>query len=79
MIFLLYFFKVDEPSKNGVVVMDETTGKVEKFVETPKIFVGNKINARIYLLNPSVVDRIELKPTSIEKEVFPTIAADKKL
>ncbi|KAF9618388.1 hypothetical protein IFM89_001111 [Coptis chinensis] len=32
--------KVDEPSKYGVVVLDEDTGKVEKFVEKPKIFVG---------------------------------------
>lgn len=71
--------KVDEPSKYGVVVLDETTGEVEKFVEKPKIFVGNKINAGIYLLNPSVLNRIELKPTSIEKEVFPKIAADRKL
>lgn len=71
--------KVDEPSKYGVVVMEETTGKVEKFVEKPKIFVGNKINAGIYLLNPSVLDRIELRPTSIEKEVFPKIAAEQKL
>ncbi|GAY49748.1 hypothetical protein CUMW_121460 [Citrus unshiu] len=70
---------VDEPSKYGVVVMEETKGKVEKFVEKPKNFVGNKINAGIYLLNPSVLDRIELKPTSIEKEVFPEIAAENKL
>ena len=59
--------------------MDKETGKVEKFVEKPKIFVGNKINAGIYLLNPSVLDRIELRPTSIEKEVFPAIAAEGKL
>ncbi|KAJ6690231.1 hypothetical protein OIU85_006507 [Salix viminalis] len=71
--------KVDEPSKYGVVVMEESTGKVERFVEKPKTFVGNKINAGIYLLNPSVIDRIELRPTSIEKEVFPKIAADNKL
>ncbi|KAF8396848.1 hypothetical protein HHK36_018483 [Tetracentron sinense] len=71
--------KVAEPSKYGVVVTEESTGKVEKFVEKPKIFVGNKINAGIYLLNPSVLDRIELRPTSIEKEVFPKIAAEKKL
>ncbi|KAK9104578.1 hypothetical protein Scep_021422 [Stephania cephalantha] len=71
--------KVDEPSKYGVVVMEEATGKVEKFVEKPKIFVGNKINAGIYLLNPSVLDRIQLRPTSIEKEVFPKIAAEQKL
>ncbi|CAA7028997.1 unnamed protein product [Microthlaspi erraticum] len=67
--------KVDEPSKYGVVVMEESTGKVEKFVEKPKLYVGNKINAGIYLLNPSVLDKIELRPTSIEKETFPKIAA----
>ncbi|XP_078158484.1 putative mannose-1-phosphate guanylyltransferase 1 [Carex rostrata] len=71
--------KVDEPSKYGVVVMEEETGKVERFVEKPKMFVGNKINAGIYLINPSVLDRIELKPTSIEKEIFPKIATDQKL
>ncbi|KAK9104544.1 hypothetical protein Scep_021388 [Stephania cephalantha] len=32
--------KVDEPSKYGVVVMEETTGKVERFMEKPKSFVG---------------------------------------
>lgn len=71
--------QVDEPSKYGVVVMEESTGRVERFVEKPKLFVGNKINAGIYLLNPSVLDRIELRPTSIEKEVFPNIAAEEKL
>ncbi|CAK9185362.1 unnamed protein product [Ilex paraguariensis] len=59
--------------------MEEMTGIVDKFVEKPKVFVGNKINAGIYLLNPSVLGRIELRPTSIEKEVFPSIAAEKKL
>ncbi|KAK7848551.1 putative mannose-1-phosphate guanylyltransferase 2, partial [Quercus suber] len=49
------------------------------FVERPKIFVGNKNNAGIYLLNPYVLDWIELWPTSIEKEVFPKIAIEKKL
>nr|UZH44860.1 GDP-D-phosphomannose mutase 1 [Apium graveolens] len=68
-----------EPSKYGVVVMEESTGQVERFVEKPKLFVGNKINAGIYLLNPSTLDRIELRPTSIEKEVFPQIAAENKL
>ncbi|KAK7851602.1 putative mannose-1-phosphate guanylyltransferase 2, partial [Quercus suber] len=49
------------------------------FVEKPKIFVGNKINAGIYLLKPSILDWIELQPTSIEKEVFPKIVAEKRL
>ncbi|CAN6831480.1 unnamed protein product [Brassica oleracea var. botrytis] len=63
--------KVDEPSKYGVVVMEETTGKVEKFVEKPKLYVGNKINAGIYLLNPSVVDKIELRPNPTISTSFP--------
>ncbi|MEW5301312.1 MAG: hypothetical protein WDW38_009517 [Sanguina aurantia] len=70
--------KVDDPSKYGVVVMDEY-GQIQRFVEKPKEFVGDKINAGIYVLNPCVLDRIELKPTSIEREVFPHIAADNKL
>jgi len=74
-----WLIQVDEPSKYGVVVMEESTGQVEGFVEKPKLFVGNKINAGFYLLNPSVLDRIQLRPTSIEKEVFPKIAAEKKL
>jgi mannose-1-phosphate guanylyltransferase len=38
---------VDEPSKYGVVVMEESTGQVEKFIEKPKVLVGNKINVGI--------------------------------
>lgn len=71
--------KVEDPSKYGVVVIDQETGLVERFVEKPKEFVGDKINAGIYVLSAKVLDRIELKPTSIEREVFPHIAADNKL
>lgn len=71
--------KVEDPSKYGVVVIDEATGLVERFVEKPKEFVGDKINAGIYVLSTSVLDRIELRPTSIEREVFPHVAADNKL
>ena len=41
--------------------------------------MGDKINAGIYCINPSVLSRIEMRPTSIEKEVFPAIAADARL
>lgn len=70
--------KVEDPSKYGVVVMDEY-GQIERFVEKPKEFVGDKINAGIYVCSPAVLDRIQLKPTSIEREVFPHVAADGKL
>ena len=42
-------------------------------------FQGDKINAGIYVLNPEVLERIELRPTSIEKETFPLIVRDKRL
>ncbi|KAF0501948.1 mannose-1-phosphate guanyltransferase [Gigaspora margarita] len=71
--------KVEEPSKYGVIVNCSGSSRVQRFVEKPVEFVGNKINAGIYILNPSVLDRIELKPTSIEKEVFPHVAADSQL
>ncbi|CAG0892558.1 unnamed protein product, partial [Darwinula stevensoni] len=80
--------KVDDPSKFGVVIFDEEGGRVERFVEKPIQFMSNKINAGIYLFNTEVLERIEvdslelalkLKPTSIEKEVFPYMADDGNL
>ncbi|KAG0175044.1 mannose-1-phosphate guanyltransferase [Apophysomyces sp. BC1034] len=71
--------KVDDPSKYGVIVNHPDSTKIQRFVEKPKEFISNKINAGIYILSPSVLDRIELKPTSIEKEVFPFVAQDGQL
>lgn len=70
--------QVEEPSKYGVVVSSEG-GKIERFVEKPKVYVGNKINAGIYIFNPEILDRIELKPTSIEKAIFPKMAEANEL
>ena len=41
--------------------------------------MGDKINAGIYVLSPKTLERIELRPTSIEKETFPLIVRDKGL
>ncbi|WVQ63381.1 mannose-1-phosphate guanyltransferase [Kwoniella botswanensis] len=71
--------KVAEPSAYGVVVTKPGSTVIDRFVEKPVEFVGNRINAGIYIFNPSVLDRIQLQPTSIEKEVFPAIAADQQL
>lgn len=35
--------QVEEPSKYGVCVFDERTGKIDSFVEKPQEFVGNKV------------------------------------
>lgn len=71
--------RVNDPSKYGVVVYDKESGKIERFVEKPQTYVSNKINAGMYIFNPKMLDRIQLKPTSIEKEVFPSMAEDESL
>ncbi len=70
---------MDEPSKYGVVVSKPSSTQIDRFVEKPVEFVGNRINAGIYMFSPKILDRIELKPTSIEKEVFPFMAKDGQL
>lgn len=70
--------KVSEPSKYGVIVKDDMN-RIIHFVEKPKKFVGDEINAGMYIFNPSVLKRIEMRRTSIEQEIFPQIAAEGKL
>ncbi|CAK7221459.1 mannose-1-phosphate guanyltransferase [Sporothrix curviconia] len=72
--------KVEEPSKYGVIVHKPNhPSRIDRFVEKPVEFVGNRINAGLYLLNTSVLDRIELRPTSIEQETFPAMVRDGQL
>ena len=68
---------VTEPSKYGVVQHD--SGKISAFVEKPQVYVGNEINAGLYLLSKSVVDRVGPKFMMFEKDVFPQMASEGKL
>ena len=52
--------KVEEPSKYGVVVYDLKTGRIDKFVEKPQVYVSNKINAGLYIFSPKMLERIEV-------------------
>lgn len=72
--------KVEEPSKYGVIVHKPGhASRIDRFVEKPVEFVGNRINAGLYILNTSVLDRIDLRPTSIEQETFPAMVRDGQL
>jgi len=65
--------RVEEPSKYGVVVYGEQ-GRIKNFVEKPTEFVSNKINAGMYIFNPSILNRIEvLKFNQIYR--YPTASA----
>jgi mannose-1-phosphate guanylyltransferase len=41
--------------------------------------VSDKINAGLYLFHTDMIDRIPLRPCSIEREIFPQMAAEKTL
>ncbi|KAJ1919468.1 mannose-1-phosphate guanyltransferase [Mycoemilia scoparia] len=71
--------KVEEPSKYGVIVTKPNSTKIDRFVEKPVEFVGNRINAGIYIFKPTILNRINLEPTSIEKQIFPAMAGDEQL
>ena len=72
---------VEDPSAFGVVPTDEE-GRVTAFIEKPAKGEAptNLINAGIYVLEPSVIDRIpDGRPVNVEREVFPAIAAEGRL
>ena len=69
---------VDDPSSFGVVPTDPD-GKVTAFIEKPPRDEAptNLINAGIYILEPSVLDRIAPDVrVSIERETFPAMVGD---
>lgn len=69
---------VDDPSAFGVVPTDGD-GRVLAFIEKPPRDEAptNLINAGTYVLEPAVLDRIATgRRVSIEREVFPALAAD---
>ncbi|KAI5180198.1 mannose-1-phosphate guanylyltransferase [Nematocida sp. AWRm80] len=68
--------KVEEPSKYGVILTD-TTGRITEFVEKPKEFVGDRINAGIYIFNRNILKYIENRPMSLEKDVLPNMIKEK--
>ena len=72
---------VEDPSRFGVVPTDNE-GRVLGFVEKPPIEEAptNWINAGTYVMEMSVLDRIDAdRRVSVEREIFPAIAADGRL
>ena len=51
---------VEDPSKFGVIVLKENTTQIDRFVEKPKDWVGNQVNAGIYIFSPKILNRIEV-------------------
>ena len=73
--------KVADPSRYGVVPTDGN-GRVLAFIEKPEPGTAptDLINAGTYVLEPSVLARIEGgRRVSIEREIFPALVADRSL
>lgn len=74
----IHLIEVDDPFRYGVVVTDPD-GRVRAFVEKPERpnSPSNWINAGTYLMEPSVIGRIEGgRRVSVEREVFPAMVVD---
>jgi mannose-1-phosphate guanylyltransferase len=74
-------YKVDDPTRYGVIELTKE-GRITRFVEKPtrEEAPSNLVNAGIYALNPEIFSYIkEGRPTSIEREIFPKLAKEKKL
>jgi mannose-1-phosphate guanylyltransferase len=54
---------VNEPSKYGVVVFEEESGRIDRFVEKPQEYVGNKVNNLIKFFITSIIFRLMLAYT----------------
>lgn len=74
----IHLHRVEDPSAFGLVITDGD-GRVQRFIEKPPPGEApdNTINAGTYVLEASVLDRITPdRRMSIEREVFPAMAAD---
>ena len=77
----IHLTPVEDPSQFGVVPTDED-GLVQAFIEKPSRHEAptNLINGGTYVLEASVLDRIETgKRVSIERVVFPAMVLDRSL
>ncbi|NVM44947.1 MAG: NDP-sugar synthase [Candidatus Lokiarchaeota archaeon] len=77
---------VDDPSRYGVLIVNDETHQLLEFLEKNEYSPPNgkvvpmPINAGVYILEPEVFSYIEAnKKVSIEREVFPKIVKEKNL
>lgn len=73
-------YEVEDPTKYGLIKTEDD--RITSFLEKPKEIEGEgpwMINAGIYILSDKVLDMIELREMSIEKEVFPRLVENKNL
>ena len=76
----LALWEVEDPTRFGIVGLDDEQ-RITQFKEKPapeEVF-SNLINAGSYLFEDDIFDYIPLGRSSLEREVFPVLAEDRKL
>jgi mannose-1-phosphate guanylyltransferase/phosphomannomutase len=67
---------VENPLAYGIVILDQETGRIERFLEKPtwgEVF-SDTINTGIYILEPSALERIPLHTNvDFSKDLFPAM------
>jgi len=71
--------RVDDPSLYGAAVMNGDN--IKEFIEKPKKKEAHShlVNTGLYVIEPSVIDMIPAGNSSLERNIFPKIAAIGKL
>lgn len=73
--------RVEDPSRYGVAEL-ENGNSIKRFIEKPprEEAPSNFINAGVYILSPEIFEYIpHARAVSIEREIFPKLAAEGKL
>ncbi|MFX1314566.1 MAG: sugar phosphate nucleotidyltransferase [Promethearchaeota archaeon] len=77
---------IEDPARYGVLITDDQSNRILEFLEKEDYkppegrYVPMPINAGVYILEPEIFSYIEVdKKVSIEREVFPLVAAKQKL
>ena len=70
-------WEVEDPTRFGIADLG-TDGKISRFKEKPTIeeAFSNLINAGAYILEPEIFDRMPDGAHSIERDVYPSLAAE---
>ncbi|MFN0118615.1 MAG: sugar phosphate nucleotidyltransferase [Elusimicrobiota bacterium] len=70
--------KVKDPSQFGVIILNRNS-RIMKFVEKPKKYVGDKINAGAYMMSSEWLNGIRSNTVlSVEKDLFPLTLKEEK-
>jgi D-glycero-D-manno-heptose 1,7-bisphosphate phosphatase len=74
---LIALHRVSDASRYGSVVLDGD--RVVRFLEKKQAAGAGLISAGTYLLRASIIDRIGALPFSIETDIFPVLADERRL